>query len=314
MCMRTTYAHVQPGTVEELCADSTQLYASHDSKIMPTLNPIVTTATAEEIAAYRPRYGWFFDEIARELDEFLATGTIARATDLALRTGQQLNAHQYPQFFTGDLDADVVLVHLNPKQSASCDATLPIKTFEEYFDAFRHFGARMYGPGAARTHKSPFDRKQVRFLRPFGLIDFVPEDSKDADFTNLERVVDRKLQLELIPYESNNFDSKAFSHEIVAPYLERILSVISARPRRFVMFCGKVFGPVLSRFVVEDHSYSFKLRKKDGADDRLMSSFAMVSIPFGRSHIDAGWCPSWSRQGLPMAAYGVEVRSRYGTV
>jgi hypothetical protein len=206
----------------------------------------------------------------------------------------------------------VILVHLNPKQSATdTKGSLSIETFEEYFDAFRHFGARRYGAGTARTHKSPFDRKQIRFLQPFGLIDFLPEDSDDAVYTNLERVVDRKLQLELIPYESNTFDSRAFSPDIIAPYLERILRVISARPRRFVMFCGAVFGPVLNRFVVENHR--FRLRKKDGTLDRMTSSFAKVSITVAETHVDAGWCRSWSRQGLPMAAYGAEVQRRYQT-
>ena len=50
------------------------------------------------------------------------------------------------------------------------------RSFEEHFDAYRRFGAGMYGPDSPRTHRSPFDHKQIRFLRPFGVIDFVEDD------------------------------------------------------------------------------------------------------------------------------------------
>ncbi len=115
-------------------------------------------------------------------------------------------------FFTGDLDASFVLVHLNPKQrdvtsDEPADFPLPFRSFEEYFDVCRHFGARMYGSESSRTHRSQFDLKQVRFLEPFDVIDFVEEKTREDRFTNLERLFDCKLQLELIPYGSNSFSA-----------------------------------------------------------------------------------------------------------
>jgi hypothetical protein len=75
-------------------------------------------------------------------------------------------------------------------------------------------------------------------LRPFSVIAFVDGGTKEATFTNLERVIDCKLQLELIPYGSDNFSAGAFPRSLVAPYLKRIMKVVTARPRRYVMFCG----------------------------------------------------------------------------
>ena len=80
-------------------------------------DPRVTEETRNEIAAYRPRYGFFFDHIAAEVDEFVSTGSMSAARKLAAETRQPVNATRYPQYFVGDLDADLVLVHLNPKQA-----------------------------------------------------------------------------------------------------------------------------------------------------------------------------------------------------
>jgi hypothetical protein len=108
------------------------------------LAPRRITTTHAEIEAYRPRYGPFLDDIALELAEFAATGTIRRARELAATAGQHVNHNWYPQYFTGDLDADIVLVHLNPKQpndpAERYAGPFTVTTFEQYFDAFRHFG------------------------------------------------------------------------------------------------------------------------------------------------------------------------------
>lgn len=121
-------------------------------------------------------------------------------------------------------------MHLNPKQpddtAERYEGPWPIETFEQYFDVSRHFGNRMYGIESPRTHRSPFDRKQIRFLRPFEVIDFVGGEGPGAVFTNLERVIDRKLQLELIPYGSSNFDAAAFPSALVSDDFARVLKVI----------------------------------------------------------------------------------------
>ena len=181
-----------------------------------------------------------------DLAEFLATGSIDGARRLTAATGQHFNADRLPQFFTGDLDAPVVLMHLNPKQ-ANGPIPIPMQSSEwqttarslaGYFDACRYFGARMYGPSSRRTHRSPFDHKQLRFLRPLGVIDFVQERCRTDRFVNLERAVDDKLQLELVPYGSASFAARGFTPAVLAPHLSRVLSTIAPVPRRYVLFCG----------------------------------------------------------------------------
>ena len=119
---------------------------------------------------YAERYAPLISDMAADLQELLTTGTISGARRLTAATGQHFNADRLPLFFTGDLDAQVVLVHLNPKQPNTPvqppTGQIPVRTLEEYFDSSRHFGARMYGPSSPRTHRSVFDHKQIRFLQP----------------------------------------------------------------------------------------------------------------------------------------------------
>jgi hypothetical protein len=61
---------------------------------------------------YAERYASLLSEVRADLEEFLATGTISRARQLTSATGQRFSAKRLPQFFTGNLDAPVVLVHL----------------------------------------------------------------------------------------------------------------------------------------------------------------------------------------------------------
>jgi len=113
---------------------------------------------------------------------------------------------------------DLVLVHLNPKQRDNLapvyQGPLWLPTFDAYIDYHQHFGKHHYGSQSQRTHKSPFDHKQIRFLRPFGVINFVEQKAKEDTYTNLERVIDDKLQLELIPYGSATFNTRHFTPEI----------------------------------------------------------------------------------------------------
>jgi hypothetical protein len=269
----------------------------------------VTSATREEIANLSERYGPLFAEIRGDLDELVDTGRMSRALWLTEVTGEHLNATTMPAFFFGDLDADFVLVHLNPKQP-NFDATQPadrpqIDSFEKYFDAFRHFGEHAYGPRSSGEHKSPFDHKQIRFLRPFEVIAF-GEDTRE----NLRRVVDAKLQLELVPYGSSTFSAHHFPPQALHEHFARVMNVIAARPRRYVIFCGAVFARLLPADTVIDED-AFHLMKTDGTPSAAQARFATVHIPWKGHEITAGLAHTFAQQGINMASYGAAVRARY---
>ena len=123
-------------------------------------------------------------------------------------------------------------------------------------------------------------------------------------------MIDQKLQLELIPYESQSFSSAGLTKEVLRPHFERLIKVITAHPRDYVIFCGRVFEQLLpSDAIVEDHS--FRLRKKDGTLERAASRFSVLQLPANGKAITAGLAQSWARQGIPMTSYAEKIVELY---
>ena len=249
----------------------------------------------------------FREVVRQDVEEFIQKGRMHRAIELSAATGQHFNHNEQPMFFVGDPTARLVLVHLNPKQKNNYAPTyqgVRPSSFEAYWDYHQHFGARHYGPQSARTYRSPFDHKQIRFLRPFGVIDF------GADvWQNLERVIDGKLQLELVPYGSATFDTGGFTAEALRPHWERVLGLIAAYPRDYVLLCGAVFEPLVREHVVKE--FEFPLAKKDGTSTRQKARFSRLHFTYDGQTINAGLAHSFARQGIPMDDYGQRCAALY---
>jgi hypothetical protein len=264
---------------------------------------------------YNVRYKSLFEEMKSDFDEFWATWSVRRARQLTEATGQRFDDARLPQYFTGDLSSRFVLVHLNPvwdqKPLAPGDWRATTD-FDTYVETSLQFGTRMYGPASARTHRSRFDAKQITFLREFGLIEFVTEQTKDDRFINLQRAIDRKLQVELIPYGSASFSPSWFTSELLEPHFHRVLDVIATEERDYVLLCGTIFERLLPKGSNVEAVQRFRLIKRNGVPERMESRFANVSIPFEGRTISAGLAYSWARQGLPMASYAKEIVARYG--
>lgn len=250
--------------------------------------------------------------ISADLRDLAVLGYMRGAVDLSAATGQHFNSASLPHYFTGDLSAGIVLVHLNPRQldfSPEARWEDPTPSLEQYIDEFSHFGRRMYGPSSPRSHKSPFDHKQVRFLRPFGVVDFVPDDAPDSKYRNLELMCDAKLQLEIVPYGSRTFRVYGKSVNALAGHSARLLNVIAAQERSYVVFCGTVFDRLLSPYVARRHE--FRLPKGDGSLTKDRYNFANVVLPHPNGDLRAGVASSFAQQGIPMAAYAAECAARY---
>ena len=106
------------------------------------------------LETYADRYAHLLHDARFDVEEFLTTGTVGHARRLTAATGQPFDEHRLPQFFTGDLDAKVVLIHLNPKSGPTPEWHSLVSSFADWFSWFRHFGERMYGL-TLLAHTSP---------------------------------------------------------------------------------------------------------------------------------------------------------------
>lgn len=246
-----------------------------------------------------------------DVDEVLAGKEVTGALELSRISGLPFESNQFPMYFTGDFRAPLVMVHLNPKLSVQMDDP-GFKSFEDedYVDGHEHFGHIHWEFNGG--YQSNFDRKQVRFVRPFEVIPFFDEKDPRANRSNPAMVIDRKLQLELIPYASPDFTSRDLPFDYLKIHFERVLDVIASFPRRYVLFCDAVFDELLTRSnrLLSRDEHRFHLDTVAGVSKALYR-FSNVVLQHSGKIICAGLARSFATQGLPVDAYGVECHARY---
>jgi hypothetical protein len=250
------------------------------------------------------------DEAQADVSEVLAHRPVSRAVAFSETIGIRFESKQFPMYFTGAFDAPIVLVHLNPKLSTRMEDQ-GFTTFEEYIDGHRRFGQLHWENDA--TYRSAFDRKQVRFLRPFGVIDFLDDTDPPRSRINPARAIDQKLQLELIPYATPDFPTSRFTVRDLSPHFRRVLDVITAYPRQYVLFCGAVFEKLLeqSGYEMEWDHHAFRLPLVAGGMSKSPYHFSNVSINYGGGRVRAGVARSFAIPGIPMSHYGERCHQFY---
>lgn len=243
----------------------------------------------------------------RDLDEFHSTGKIERAKALTLTTGMHVNHNEYPEYFFGDLGAKFILIHSHPKQNDNLDTCyqgeFKFQNFTDYVIYHQKFGEKNYNESLQSRCKSSYDTKQVHFIKPFDALDL----SSDDDFINLQRVMDDKLQLELIPFSSSSFKVDLVTHDVLQPYTELLLDTIIKTKRDYIIFCGKVFESLLKPYAVKNEDHTFKLVKTDGSLSKNNANFSCLVLHYKGHEFKAGIAHSFAQQGLTgaiMEEYG----------
>lgn len=213
--------------------------------------------------------------VRKDFEDWLKTGYCNKATKLNDAIGQEYFDISNPHYFTGDINAELVLVHLNPKRNTSdYKQESKFSDFSEYWHFYANFGEHHYGKTSTKKHKSPFDHKQIRFLKPFNIISFSETDT----YYNLQRVIDNKLQIELIPYGSPNFEHNKIDAKNIKEFIENTLRLISSSPRKYIIFCGKIFQSLLTPYIILRTDHEFKLTKKDGNETKNYYKFVKITL------------------------------------
>lgn len=254
-------------------------------------------------------------EVMKEdIAEFHNTRKIERAKKFVNETGMHVNHNEYPSYFFGNPNTKFVLVHLNPKQkdnhSEKHENAFKFKDFDDHFNFHKNFGKFQYNKLMTKKSKFGFDLKQIEFIKPFKAIDL----NNDDIFVNLQKVIDDKLQLELVPFGSDNFKTNLMTPKTLKPYIDLALETIVSQPRDYVIFCGNVFEKLLTPYIVEKQDYSFKLIKKDGTMAKNNTRFSKVILDYRGQKFTAGIAHSFAQQGLTgsiMNKYGQQCFELY---
>lgn len=251
-----------------------------------------------------------FIEIVKEnYYQWAEKGCCEEAVQLNQKIGKPYFDTARPQFFTGNLNSQIVLVHLNPKRDEECFGQKNKHiTFEDYWDFITKYGKITYGTISEDKKKlSVFDQKQVRFLKPFKILPFKENDK----LYNLEIVSDNKLQIELVPFGSPNFNYAVIGMNNIKPFVERILNLLLLCERKYIIFCGKVFIELLQPFIVEQKNHTFKLNKNDGSKTRDDFNVICIKLDCNGKTINAVITPQYAKQGYPISHYGEMVKNLY---
>ncbi|HPQ35717.1 MAG TPA: hypothetical protein PK563_14585 [Tenuifilaceae bacterium] len=207
------------------------------------------------------------EKIKREYEEYLKIGYCKQAKELNECIGDEVffDTHN-PHYFTGKLDSKVVAVNLNPKRDKKHRSEKILKnTFDEFWDFYENFGKLKYETPKDKKADSRFDNKQVKFYKGAGLLDLIEEKGHADKFINLKKVIDNKLQWELVPFGSPDFTFSKIGYKNLNPFLSAAIEAVILFPRDYIFFNGAVFRDLLNFENIELVSkHHFKLMKKDG--------------------------------------------------
>ena len=262
-----------------------------------------------KLITYYIKMNNFKEIVEQDFNYWKYTEECHNAVQLNEKIGEKYFDVSAPHYFTGDLNAKAVLIHLNPKRNTeSWGKRCGYKTFSEYWDYYSNFGKNEYGIESERKSKSNFDSKQVRFLKPFNVLPFKNGD----DFYNLEIAIDKKLQLELIPYGSPNFNYSKVGVENIKPFINNLLDLLLSSERDLVIFCGRVFDIALLNYAIKRKVYEFRLMKKDGELTKNNYSLINLQLSHKGKTLNVGIAPQYAQQGCPVSRYAEKINEYYG--
>ena len=253
----------------------------------------------------------FKSHVHHTFDEWRTTGTCSAAVTLNTHIGEDYFDTTSPHFFTGDIHSAFVLVHLNPGRAKELwGSPCAYSDFDAYWDRFARWGYHGYGNSAGKGYipTGKFDAKQYRFMLAFGFFPFVGDKSA----SDMEMSIDRKLQLELVPFGSPKFEPTRIGVDNLRPFVAPALNLLLEAERKYIIFCGRVFVELLKDYIVAEKRHAFHLVKKDGSLTKLMFEAINVKLKYNNREIIACIAPQYPMQGIPADKYGEKVREVYG--
>lgn len=272
------------------------------------------------------------DRLLQDIIELQGENEISAAIELSAIIKPQdaeSESHRFstrgvPHYYYGKREKATVVVNLNPGKAAK----IADKEFENAPEEYKrqptdlfienyHKEQRTYALKAEIADS--FDVKQAAFLTPWedNGIDLPRNpDWNDKETRNIaaKRVIDNKLQLELVPYASAKFDFSSRCVELLFPYVDMILDEIFAQERKYIIFQSAKFEEIFKDYN-KAHPDTFTLlplAKTDAplkADGKFGGRCRVVKINYNGKTCNALIAHTFPNQGLSRA---YDLMQKYG--
>ena len=272
------------------------------------------------------------DRLLRDITELQSNNEISAAIEISAIIKPQdaeSESHQFstkgvPHYYYGKREKNTIVVNLNPGKAAKISDKEFQNAPEEYkkqpIDLFienYHKEQRTYE--LKTENADSFDVKQAAFLTPWeeNGIDLPQNpDWNDKKTRNIaaKRVIDNKLQLELVPYASAKFDFSSRNVNLLFPYVDMILDEIFSKERTYIIFQSAKFEGIFKDYnkayrgtfeFIAEHQTSTAL--KEGGT--LKGKCKVIRINYNGKTAKALIAHTFPNQGLSKA---YELMQKYG--
>jgi hypothetical protein len=173
----------------------------------------------------------------------------------------ELNPDLPPQFFTGDIQSNVVMISLNghagdKKKDSEVDATGYCKTWDDYLKFWINFVNNRYAlNGSANVIQklSNFDEDLHHFL-----------SGNNSKITSNDLLKWNFFHMELCPFLSNKYSVvKASARQKMMNYLLRVLEAIALHKRDLILVLNGQVCAILDQFIIKKHKKKNKNFEED---------------------------------------------------
>ena len=270
------------------------------------------------------------ERLYRDITELQGKSEISSAVQLtriikpqdAESESHKFSTRGVPHYYYGKRDKDTVVVNLNPGKAAK----ISDKEFEGASEEFKKQPIDLFIENYHKEQSTyelktenadSFDVKQAAFLTPWedsGIDLCQSPDWNDKKTRNeaAKKVIDNKLQLELVPYASAKFDFSSRKVNLLFPYVEMILDEIFAQERKYVIFASGKFEYIFKRYnnIAKTETFTFgklfnpdsSLKEiHDGSDGKLRVKCRAIWIHYKGKTQPALIAHTFPSQGLGKA-------------
>jgi len=235
----------------------------------------------------------FLNDLEKEYSEYIETGEVQILKDVERQTSKRF-LYQNPIYFSGNINSKLAVITFNSTRN-KFSAVECNESFSDYQYKCQNFG-KLFVNEESLDLLTTNDIRTMAFISPFQVIRF---DGKSIQ-ENLQKLIDEKFELDLIPYASPDFSPSDFiqNYSTCKTLVDRTLNGIYSHPRQYVIFFGEYFTNILREYIVDSERFTFLLTSNLKPNQKNIASFTRITLKYNNIKIIAGIAESFYDENL----------------